>query len=210
VSESPSYRPVDPAQVADEIADWLITIPATVRVAVDGADALDPAALCERVVEALHRRGRPAIHVRAELFWRDASLRLEYGHADVHSLRHDWLDAGALRRELLDPLGPDGSALILGSLRDPVTNRSTREQRRRAEPTTILLLSGQLLLGQGLPFDRVIRLDASPATLARITAPERAWTLAAIADYEAEVKPSRLADLELRVNDPRHPALRMR
>jgi hypothetical protein len=181
-----------------------------VRVAIDGADALEPAALAEQLLEPLRARSRPAVHIRAEGFWRDASLRLEYGHTDEYSLRHDWLDAGALRREVLDPLGPDGSGTFVPSLRDPVTNRSTHERPRPAEPATVLLVSGQLLLDHDLPFDQVVRLSASAATLARVTPAELRWTLPVIAAYEADVDPSERADVDIRLNDPRHPAIRIR
>ena len=148
--------------------------------------------------------------MRADHFWRDASLRLEYGHTDEYSLRHDWLDVAALGRELLDPLGTDAAGPFVTSLRDPVTNRSTRAPVQYADPGTVLLLSGQFLLGHDLPFEKVIRLSASAATVARSISPDLAWTLPVIADYEAEVDPAQLADIEIRRNDPRHPAIRIR
>ncbi|HEY1485756.1 MAG TPA: uridine kinase [Micromonosporaceae bacterium] len=205
-----NYRPVDPDLLIDRLADYLAAIEATVRVAIDGAAGIDPDGLAGSLIEPLRERSRPAVHVRADSFWRDASLRLEYGRTDEHSLRHDWLDVAALRRELLDPLGPHGNGRYLTSLRDPATNRSTREPTRHAEPGTILLLSGQFLLGQSLPFDRVIRLSASAATLTRVTPPDLLWTLPAVTAYEDSVKPSEVADIDIRLNDPRHPAIRIR
>jgi hypothetical protein len=166
--------------------------------------------LAQSLIEPLRTRGRPSVHVRADTFLRDASVRLEYGRTDEYSLRHDWLDVAALRRELLEPLGPGGSGSFLASLRDPVTNRSTRMPAQVAGPGMVLLLSGQLLLGHDLPFDRVIRLSASPATLRRTVAPELAWMLPVLAAYEAEVNPAEQADVDIRINDPRHPAIRIR
>jgi hypothetical protein len=187
-------------------------VPGIIRVAVDGASATDPDAFAGQLIDPLQALGRPAAHVRADRFWRDASLRLEYGHTDEQSLRHDWLDVAALRRELLEPLGTpdaDGRASYLPSLRDPATNRATREPRRLAEPGTVVVVSGQFLLGYGLPFDRVIRLSASATALARWTPAELAWTLPVIAAYEAEIDPATVADLDIRVNDPKHPAVRI-
>jgi hypothetical protein len=109
---------------------------------------------------------------------------------------------------VLEPLGPHGSGSYLPSLRDPVTNRSTRQAARPAEPGTIVIVSGQFLLGASLPFDRVIRRSASPAALTRMTPPDLAWTLPAVAAYEAAVNPAQLADVDITVNDPRHPAIR--
>jgi len=195
----------------DELADHLAQCcNGVVRVAVDGAAGLDPGGWADRLIEPLRTRSRPAVHIRAETFWRDASLRLEYGHTDEYSLRHDWLDAAALRREVLDPLGPDGAGTFVPSLRDPLTNRSTHERPRPAEPGTVVLISGQLLLDHDLPFDQVIRLSASATTLARITPPELAWTLPVIAAYEAEIEPSARADIDIRLNDPRRPAVKIR
>ena len=180
------------------------------RVAVDGALGTDPHGFARRLIEPLQTRGRPAVHVKAESFWRDASLRLEYGRTDAYSLRHDWIDVSALRRVLLDPLGPGGSGQFVASLRDPLTNRSTHQPAQLARPGTVLLVSGQFLLGHELPFDRVIRLSASAAALARATPADDAWTLAAVAAYEAEIDLADCADVDIRINDPRHPAMRIR
>lgn len=106
------------------------------RVAVDGAPAAGTAELAGALAAELPARGRPVLRVSAAGFWRPASLRLEYGHQDADAYYQLWLDTGALRREVLDPPpepsawevppGPRGSGRALPSLRDPVTDRSTR------------------------------------------------------------------------------------
>jgi hypothetical protein len=70
-----------------------------------------------------------------------------------------------------------------------------------------LLLDGALLLGRGLPFDLSVHLWLSTAALARRTAPDAAWTLPAYERYELEADPLHAADVVVRVDDPRHPAL---
>jgi hypothetical protein len=145
--------------------------------------------------------GRPFIHVRGDRFWRDASLRLEYGHEDVESYL-TWLDVDALRREVLT--GPT----YLPSLRDPVTNRSTRESPRPLPDNAVLVVSGPFLLGLGLPFDRSVHLAMSSAARSRHTPPQLAWTLPAFDQYDAEVSPADLADVVVRLEDPRRPAVR--
>ena len=118
-------------------------------------------ALAAGCVDPLRPRAAPRCTSRAESFWRDASLRLEYGREDVESYR-TWLDAGALRREVARRRGRR-AATYLPSLRDPATNRSTREPPRRGSRRgTVLLVSGELLLGLGLPFDA----HRPPATVA--------------------------------------------
>jgi hypothetical protein len=146
--------------------------------------------------------GRPLVHVPAQGFWRDASLRLEYGREDVDAYM-GWLDDGALRREVLQTDG-----WYLPSLRDPETNRATRAERCALPPSAVLVVSGAILLGLGLPFDRVIHLAMSPAARRRRTAPEQYWTLDAFDRYDADVGPADLADVVIRLDDPRHPAVR--
>jgi hypothetical protein len=169
-------------------------------VAIDGAPAAAPADLAGALAEPLVALGRPLVHVRAEQFWRDASLRLEYGREDVDSYL-TWLDDGALRREVL--AGPT----YLPSLRDPTTNRATREPARELPGNAVLVVSGGLLLGLGLPFDRVVHLALSPAARQRRTPADEAWTLPAFTRYDAEVGPAAVADVVVKLDDPRHPAV---
>ncbi len=185
-------------------------VPGTaLRVAVDGSRAGDPTGFADSLVEPLRVLGRPAVLIRAETFWRDAALRLEYGRTDLESFTSGWLDAAALRREVLDPVGPGGLGRFLPSLRDPATNRVTREPARAARPGTILLVSGELLLGHGLPFDHTIHLALSPGARRRHTPEEWQWTLPAFDDYDRDVDPVRRADVALRYDDPDHPAIRV-
>jgi hypothetical protein len=199
------WRPTSPQDLPDALACWLGATPGVVRVAIDGPAATQPDSLAASLIEPLRALGRPAVHIPAATFWRDASLRLEFGHEDVEGFL-SWLDADALRREVLLPLAERGE--YLPSLRDPVTNRSTREPVRTAEPSTVLLVSGELLLGLGLPFDRVVHLAMSPAARARHTEASLAWTLPAFENYDETVDPASLADVVIRLEDPRRPAVR--
>jgi hypothetical protein len=188
----------------ERLADWLSDVPGIVRVAVDGAPVAAPDEIAAALTERLQVRGRPTAHVRATNFWRDASLRLEHGREDVESYL-SWLDADALRREVLDAVT---SGAYLPTLRDPGTNRSTRAPLRAAEPELVLLVSGSLLLRHDLPFDRTIHLAMSCAALARRTLPEDAWTVPAYDAYEASARPADSADVVVKLDDPKHPALR--
>jgi hypothetical protein len=201
------YEPVAPADLPVRLADWLAESDGIVRVALDGPSIAEPAALAEGLLEPLRALGRPAIHLRAPSFWRDASVRLEFGRQDAASFA-GWLDADAVRREVLEPIVTTGS--YLPSLRDPVTNRSTREPVRTAAPRTVLIMSGELLLGRELPFDRTIHLAVSPAARKRRWPAAQAWRLPAFDDYDASVRPAATTDVVLRMDDPRHPALAMR
>jgi hypothetical protein len=176
------------------------------RVAVDGAPAARPADLADLLAAALPALGRPVLRVGAAAFWRPASLRLEYGHEDVDAYYQLWLDTGALRREVLEPLGPGGSGRALPSLRDPVTDRSTRADYVHLPPGGVLVLDGPLLLGQGLPLDLTVHLRLSPGALERRTEEDERWTLPAYERYAREALPEEAADVLVRADDPRHPA----
>ena len=199
-----SWSPVAADALPSLVAGAVLNRPGIVRVAIDGAPAADPSSLAAALVPLLERAGRPVGHVQASTFWRDASLRLEYGREDVESYLTGWLDADALRREVLVPVL---AGSYLPSLRDPVTNRSTREAARSLGAGGVLIVSGSVLLGHSLPFDLTVHLQLSPAALARRTPASDAWTLPAYAQYDASFAPARNADLVIKLDDPRHPAV---
>jgi hypothetical protein len=198
-----SVQASTPEGVATAIADLVAAQGGRVRVAVDGATAADPHGLAARVVEAL--APRRALHVRADRFWRPASLRLEYGREDEDSYLDGWLDDDALRREVLDAFAETGRALP--ELRDPLTDRSLRADVVALPSDGVVVVSGSVLLGRWLPFDVTVHVRLSPAALARRTPPDEAWTLPALERYAAERDPEGTADLVVRADDPRHPAL---
>jgi hypothetical protein len=183
------------------LAERLVADPGRIRVAIDGPPCAQPELLAAALAAPLRALGRPFVQVRSDAFWRDASLRFEHGREDAQSYI-DWLDAGALRREVLE-----GGDRYLPSLRDPATNRATRAERQPLADNAVLAVSGAFLLGLGLPFDHVVHLQMSAAARRRHTPPELAWTLAAFDTYDAEVCPVDLADTVIKVDDPAHPAL---
>jgi hypothetical protein len=198
------YAAISPDRLPEELAAWLVGVDSghrALRVALDGPRAAGPDELAGALTGPLRTRGRPVIHVRAQTFWRDASLR-----HDVESYRH-WLDTAALRREVLAPLGPGGSNEYVPSLRDPATNRATREPRRTAPYGSVLLVSGELLLGRDLPFDVTIHLSVGASARSRRATPDWAWTLPALEAYDGDVDPVGTADVVVRLDDPRHPAI---
>lgn len=198
------WQPVAPVDLPDRVAKWLAATPGLIRLAVDGPPVAAPDRLATALIEPLRALGRPAVHVDAALFWRDASLRFEHGREDPNSYRQ-WLDADALRREVLDA-APHGS--YLPSLRDPTTNRSTRAAPDVLATDAVLIVSGTLLLGRDLPFDRTVHLFLSPAARRRRTADGESWTLPAFDAYDATVRPSDRADVVIKWDDARHPAVR--
>ncbi|WP_436232599.1 uridine kinase [Actinacidiphila alni] len=199
--------PITWTRLADGLAERIARTPGPWwRVAVDGADAARPGDLADAVAAALPALGHRALRVRAADFLRPASLRYEYGHEDADAYYQLWLDTGALRREVLDPLAPDGSGRVLPSLWDAEADRATRAAYVQLPPGGVLVLDGPLLLGQGLPFDLTVHLRLSPAALERRTPEADRWTLPAFDRYDREALPERTADVLVRADDPRRPA----
>lgn len=177
-----------------------------VRIALDGPAILADA-WAVSFVDSLRELGRPAIHVRTADFLRPASLRYEFGKTNPDSFYDGWTDLKALQREVLDPLSPGGSGRILPTFWDPIKDRNTRSGYQEIPAGAVLVISGPLLLGAGLPFELEVHLELSSAALARQIPPDEAWSLPAYERYVAEVGPASFADVVIRLNDPAHPAL---
>jgi hypothetical protein len=169
--------------------------------------AAGPGPLATRLAELLPARSRPAVVVPAEGFFRPASLRLEHGRTDPDARYSDWLDSGALSREVLDRVGPGGPGEYLPALWDLERDRAARAGYLRAPAGGVLLVPGSLLQGLGLAFDVAVHLRASPAARRRRTPAERAWELPAFDRYDDEVDPAALADAVVLSDHPDRPAL---
>lgn len=202
-------RPISADRLVEELSDRIAAAPhgGWLRVAFDGAPAATPSNLADALVAPLRERGRATLRVSAWDFLRPASLRYEFGRYDPDVFYDDWLDLEGLVREVLGPLGPDGSGKVLPSLWDRVRDRATRARYVVIPPGGVLLLDGALLLGRGLPFELTVHLNLSAAALARSTPEDEAWTLPAYTRYQQEADPLRSADFVVKVDDPRHPAL---
>ena len=181
-----------------------------VRGAVDGPACAGPQRLANAMAGHLRRAGREAVVIPADTYWRDASVRLEYGRTDVDSYYDGWLDRSALTREVLQPLGPGGDRRYLPGLRDPGTNRSLRAGYVRAATDAVAMIAGDLLLGRELAFDFTVHLAVSASARRRRTPPEWAWTLAAFERYDRETDPGAIADIVVSWTDPARPAVRAR
>lgn len=203
-------RPVSPNRLVAELSDIVAGTSVAeggLRVAVDGPPAAEPDRLADALVDPLRVGGRPAVRVRADDFLRPASLRLEFGRNNPDTYYDGWLDESGLAREVLCPAGPGGSGRVLPSLWNAETDRASRAGYLTLEPRTVVLVSGSLLLGGALPFDLTVHLMMSTAALRRRTPADRQWTLPAFERYAAEVSPQSFADVVVKLDDPRHPAV---
>jgi hypothetical protein len=166
-----------------------------------------PEELAAAVAERLPALGRGAVVVPAEGFYRPASLRLEHGRTDPDARYTDWLDGGALSREVLGPVGPGGSGQYLPVLWDLDRDRAVRARPQPVPDKAVLLVPGALLQGVGLAFDVVVHLRLAPAARQRLTPADQQWALPAFDRYDDEVDPAALADAVVLADHPDRPAL---
>lgn len=205
-----AYRPVTPDGLAAYVAERASGVSGRTRVLLDGAPPAGADTLAASVAELLQLRGRPVTVVRAADFLRPASVRLELGHTDVDMFLDGWLDEDALRREVLDPAGPDGSGLVLPRLRDPVRDRSHRDDPQDLGDHGVVVLAGSRLLGRGLPAELTVHLRMSSGALERLLPGDERWTVAAYERYDRERSPDALADVVVMADHPGRPAMRDR
>jgi len=210
------FNPISPGLLAGRLTELFLQRqtdiahagqPHPLRVALDAPGWVDLEPLITGVAERLAVRGHPVATVRGVDFYRDASLRFEYGKTDVESFYTGWLDTAALQREVLKPLGAGGTGSYLPALRDPVSNRSARTPPVPLAAEAIVLVRGELLLDTDLAFDIVVHFSVSRQALRRLAPAEEAWALPAFDRYEIDVDPAGQADVVLRYDDPSHPAL---
>jgi len=205
------FTPVDAASFPSRLAELLIERHHSehpLRVGFDGPRCADLATLAVAVGDHLKAAGRPVALVDTEAFYRDAALRFEYGKTDLESFYSGWRDIPALNREVLARVADTG--WYLPSLRDPATNRSTRAEPASLATPGILILTGELLLGAGLALDLTLHAWVSRSARRRLTRTEWAWTLPAFDRYDIDLDPASVADVVLRYDDPRHPAVFIR
>jgi hypothetical protein len=181
-----------------------------VRLGVEGPVAADAEALADAIAAELERRAVPVARVRGREFLRARSLRLERGPDDPDAYLDGWYDLGALRREVLDPLGPGGSLRWLPGLRDPESDRPLRRPPVDAAPGTVAVVDAPFLARWEVAdaVDVLVHLDVSPPARARrVPADERARVLPAWDRYLAEFGPASGAAFVVRHDRPSHPAL---
>ena len=170
----------------------------------------------EPIIAAVLASGRRMIVSHPERYRRNR-IAVEFAELEA------WKAAGALLQvnvgSVFGDYGPGAQQLawqaIEHGLADLVStdhhadNRtaSPRAAYARLPPGGVLLVSGPLLLGAGLPFEFTVHLAMASAALARRIEPAQAWTLSAYQRYADEVAPSTFADVVVRMDDPGHPAV---
>lgn len=190
--------PRTPTTLLDDLLARVVSLPPRARVLLDGIGSRQ---LADGLLPGLLVAGRPGLQVHAETFWRPAGERFTYGAEDAEHFRTGWLDVGTLTREVLT-----AGSRCLPALRDVATDRSVRVAPVDVPEAGVVLVDGLFLVG--LPADLTIHVTLSPGALARRGVP--GWQHEAFATYDEEVRPGDVADVLVRAEDPRRPAVRFR
>ena len=197
-------RPITPERLVDELTDRLVGTPGR------RAAAGRPGRCARRRPGATRRgTGRPAARGGASGTARPYH-RLPpagVGPARTRADQPGRVLRSLVRRAGAAPRGPGPgrpgryrppAAVALGRHAD----RASRAGYVHLPPGGVVLVSGALLLGAGLPFDVTVHLELSPAALRRRTDPAQEWTLPAFARYAEEVAPAAFADVVVRSTIP--------
>ncbi len=116
------------------------------RVAVDGPPAAGKTTLADELAAVLRAQGREVIRATIEGFLRPRSQRFRRGEYSAEGNYFDSHDWAALRRVLLDPLGPGGDRRYRDAVYDRRTDTPLSQPATKAAVDAVLLFDGVFLL----------------------------------------------------------------
>jgi uridine kinase len=115
------------------------------KVAIDGVDGAGKTSLADRLAQVLDAGGIRVIRAGIDGFHNPRAIRHARGKDSPEGFFRDSYDLAALRRELLDPLGPRGSGMIRRAVFDWRTDSVVQGPGEMAERTGALLFDGIFL-----------------------------------------------------------------
>ncbi len=197
------------------------------RVAVDGPPAAGKTTLADELATLLRSRGREVIRASSESFHLPRAQRYRRGEFSAEANYHDSFDYDALRRVLLDPLGPDGDRRYQSAVYDLDTDTALSPPVTTASADAVLLLDGVFLLRPELAgrwdlsifvsaaFEQVlerarIRDLARFGSAAEVERRFRTRYIPAQKLYFAAARPAEHADVVVHNDEPRQPAWQVR
>ncbi len=209
-------------KLLDALADGIVAValPHPVRVAIDGVDGAGKTTLADELAPLLRSRGRPVIRASVDDFHHPAAHRYRAGRHSPEGYFRDSFDYTALRRRLLDPLGPEGDLGYRVACFDYRRDAPVEPPTERAEPDSILLLDGIFLqrpelrggfdwtLFLEVPFEvtvaRMAERDGGPTD---VEAPGNRRYVGGQRIYLQECEPRRSADVVVDNRDLRRPGI---
>ena len=136
------------ATAIEELAGRIdsLTLDHPVRVAIDGVDAAGKTVLADELAENLSGLDRNVIRASVDGFHNPSSIRRRRGPDSPEGYFLDSFDYESLRKNLLDPLGPDGSGKFKRAVFNFRTDKPVDSPGEEAAPDSILIFDGVFLL----------------------------------------------------------------
>ncbi|WP_340296242.1 uridine kinase, partial [Aquipuribacter hungaricus] len=156
------------------------------RVGVDGVDGAGKTVFADDLAEVLRSRGRTVVRVGADAFLHPRAVRYRRGRDSPEGFWLDSYDYVALRRRVLDPLGPDGSRRYQTASLELRTDQASDPPVLTAAPGSVLVLDGLFLHRDEL-------VDV--------------WDVSVFLQVPFEVSAARMASRDGSHPDPAHPSL---
>lgn len=134
-----------------------------VRVAVDGITGVGKTTFARSLAAAVGERGRSAVHVTMDGFHHPKAVRHRQGRTSADGYYEDAYDVAAVRRVLLDPLGPGGDRRYRTAVIDLAADSPVDDPPQTAGEDDVLVVDGSFLQKPALreAWDVVVYLDAS-------------------------------------------------
>ena len=202
-----------------------IKLPHPLRVGIDGVSASGKTVLADELAVVLREMNREVIRAGMDGFHHPPEIRHRRGSMSVEGYVDDSFDYQAVRKSVLDPLGPEGSLSYLPEVFDHGTETAKQSDLVFASSDAILLFEGVMLFRKEIvnAFDYRILVDTSFEV-----ALERAKTrdlkhfgnMHTLLDkytrrffpgqkrYLAEYRPAAKANVIMANDDPDHPELK--
>ena len=149
--QSRNGAPAGPSEMhnllLDRLANTIVTLhpDRRIRVAIDGVDGAGKTTFADALAPLVAARGRPIIRASVDDFHQPRAIRYARGKYSPDGFFLDSYDYPALRRLLLDPLGPAGSGDYIARHFDHRTDEFVAPQPLQASPAAALIVDGIFL-----------------------------------------------------------------
>ena len=129
------------AQLTDLIAARRL-FNSVLRVGIDGVDGVGKSALGDELAGTLRARGLSVVRASVDGFHHPASTRYQRGRGSSLGFYEDSYDYLSIWRELLEPLGPNGSRRYRTAVYDVQRERPVIQQAQLATDGAVLMVDG--------------------------------------------------------------------
>lgn len=132
----------------ESIVDRILAVPPSshpTRVGIDGRCAAGKTSLAAELEAQLQDRGVSVIRASGDDFQNPPEVRWRRGRRSAEGFYRDTMDFAALRRELLDPLGPSGNLRYRTTVYDVFASRPNLGPIAVAQRDAVLLVDGLFL-----------------------------------------------------------------